>query len=123
MASLTCFITKFLDTDDIDMFAKENSIIKPFYLGCYPANVQPKGVKNKCCWVWNTDENDQPGTHWICIVKDMQNIIYFDSFGKTPIFFKRKYWWIIFAVYVAILQCTHNYSGSRLLVGHVAYGV
>ena len=31
--------------------------------------------------------------------------------------------WIIFAVYVAILQCTHNYSGSRLLVGPVAYGV
>ena len=92
MVTLTCFISKFLDTDDIDKFAKENAIIKPFYLGCYPANVQPKGVKNKCCWVWNTDENDQPGTHWICVVKDVQNIIFFDSFGKTPIFFKRKYW-------------------------------
>ena len=39
MVTLTCFISKFLDTDDIDKFAKENAIIKPFYLGCYPANV------------------------------------------------------------------------------------
>jgi hypothetical protein len=77
MVTLTCFISKFLDTDNIDNFAKNNDIIKPYYLGCYPADVQPKGVKDKCCWVWNVDENDKPGTHWVCVVKDEQNIIFF----------------------------------------------
>ena len=92
MVSLTCFVSKFLDTDDIDKFANENTIIGPYYLGCYPANVRPKGIKDKCCWVWNTDEKDKPGIHWVCVVKDNKDITFFYSFGKTPIFFGRKYW-------------------------------
>jgi hypothetical protein len=122
MVTLTCFISKFLDTDDIDKFAKENAIIKPFYLGCYPANVQPKGVKNKCCWVWNTDENDQPGTHWICVVKDVQNL-FFIVLARHQFFLNENIGWIIFVAYVAILQSTHNYSDSRSLVEPVVYGV
>ena len=71
--------------------ARNNPIIKPYYLGCYPANVKPKGIKNNYCWVWNTDEDTHEGTHWICIVKNENSILFFDSFGKTPILYKRRY--------------------------------
>jgi hypothetical protein len=92
MSTLTCFISKFLETDNIDNLAKSNPILKPFYLGCYPANVKPKDIKDRCCWVWNVDEDDKSGTHWICVVKNDNNIIFLDSFGKSPRFFKREYW-------------------------------
>jgi hypothetical protein len=84
--------------------ARNNPIIKPYYLGCYPANVKPKGIKNNCCWVWNTDEDTHEGTHWICIVKNENSILFFDSFGKTPIFYKRKYW----MDYFENLKCDFN---------------
>jgi hypothetical protein len=73
-------------------------------LGCYPANVKPSGVKERCCWVWNVDEDDKPGTHWICVVKNNNNIFFFDSFGKSPRFFKRQYW----LEYFRSLNCTYN---------------
>ena len=60
MSKLTCFISKFLNTDDIDRFAKKNKVIAPYYLGCYPANVKPDNVNQHCCWVWNVDERDKP---------------------------------------------------------------
>jgi hypothetical protein len=77
MNGLTCFISKFLNTDDIDKIVQGNKIINPYYLGCYPANVKPDGVETKdcCCWVWNVDEPDKPGTHWVCVVKKRKNII------------------------------------------------
>ncbi|CAB3978620.1 ADP-dependent glucokinase [Paramuricea clavata] len=95
---------KFLNTDDIDKLARANAVVKKYYLGCYPANNYPKNIKDRCCWVWNTDEDDKPGTHWVCVVKDRQDIVFFDSFGKTPRFFGRKYW----LDYFRSLRC--NYS-------------
>jgi hypothetical protein len=94
MNGLTCFISKFLNTDDIDKIAQGNKIINPYYLGCYPADVKPDGVETNdcCCWVWNVDEQDKSGSHWVCVVKKRKNIIFFDSYGKTPTFFKWDYW-------------------------------
>ena len=67
MSKLTCFISKFLNTDDINRFAKKNKVIAPYYLGCYPANVKPDNVNQHCCWVWNVDERDKPGTLNSCL--------------------------------------------------------
>ena len=116
MTTLTCFISKFLDTDNIDDLAKNNPIILPFYLGCYPANVKPTGVKKQCCWVWNVDEDNKPGTHWVCVVKDNQNIIFFDSFGKLPAFFKREYW----VKYFHSLKCTFNLYTQLQRQSHIS---
>ena len=76
MSKFKCFISKFLNTDDIDKLARGNKIINPYYLGCYPADVKPADVKpdgvetkDCCCWVWNVDEQDKSGTHWVCVVK------------------------------------------------------
>ena len=42
--------------------------------------------------IWNVDESDKPGMHWIALVKKNKHIIFFDSYGKTLAFFKRDYW-------------------------------
>ena len=90
--TLTCFISKFLSTDELNVFAKNDVVLQHYYTGCYPADVMPATIKKRCCWIWNVDEKDKPGTHWIAIVKEDRDIFFFDSFGKTPEFFKRQYW-------------------------------
>jgi hypothetical protein len=91
MSTLTCFISKFLNTDDLDKQARGDATLKKYYLGCFPADIKPE-VRDKCCWIWNVDEQDKSGTHWVGVIKDNDKIIFFDSYGKTPTFFKRKYW-------------------------------
>ncbi|CAB3996213.1 Hypothetical predicted protein [Paramuricea clavata] len=68
---------KFLDTDNLDQQARNDADILPYYSGCYPADVTPKGTgADRCCWIWNVDKKDKPGTHWVAVVKE-KNIIYF----------------------------------------------
>ena len=90
--TLTCFISKFLGTEELNVFARTDVVLQRYYVGCYPADVMPPTIKKSCCWIWNVDEQDKPGTHWVAIVKEDRNIFFFDSFGKTPQFFKRQYW-------------------------------
>jgi hypothetical protein len=47
MGELTCFISKFLNTNDIDNVASKDPVIEN-YLGCYPADVPPNNVLRKC---------------------------------------------------------------------------
>ena len=90
--TLTCFISKFLSTTELNNFVKNDVVLRRYYVGCYPADVMPKTINKRCCWIWNVDEKDKPGTHWIAIIKEDRDILFFDSFGKTPEFFKRQYW-------------------------------
>ena len=43
--------------------------LKKYYLGCFPADVKPQ-VQDKCCWIWNVDEQDKSGTHWVGVIKE-----------------------------------------------------
>ena len=92
MNSFVCFLSKFLDTDHLDRLAGTNESVAPYYLGCYPADVLPSNIHKHCCWIWNVDESNKSGTHWIAIAKQNDRITFFDSYGKTPKFFKRTYW-------------------------------
>jgi hypothetical protein len=91
LTRLTCFISKFLNTDDLNKQARNDETVKKYYLGCFPADIKPD-VRDECCWIWNVDEQDKSGTHWVGVIKDNDIIIFFDSYGKNPTFFKRKYW-------------------------------
>ena len=92
MTTFTCFISKFLNTDDLNKLAKQDTTLHNYYLGTYPADVKPKNLQNRCCWIWNVDESDKPGSHWVAVVKNQKQIQFFDSYGKSPTFFKRQYW-------------------------------
>jgi hypothetical protein len=90
--NFTCFISKFLNTNDLTKLAKQDVNLRKYYLGTYAADVTPKTLPPQCCWIWNVDESDKPGTHWVAIVKDQTQIYFFDSYAKTPTFYKRQYW-------------------------------
>jgi hypothetical protein len=116
MSELTCFISKFLDTDNLDKQAQADETILPYYLGCYPANVTPKGVVEKCCWIWNVDEKDKPGSHWVAVVKEDAIIYFFDSYGKTPYWFKRYYW----EKYFSKLKCQMQLYNTNQIQSHIS---
>ena len=92
MTNFTCFISKFLNTDDLDKLAKQDTSLRKYYLGTYPADVKPKTLQTHCCWIWNVDESDKPGSHWVAVVKNQKQVYFFDSYAKSPTFFKRQYW-------------------------------
>ena len=83
----SCFLTKFLYTNEINKICMENKSLKKFFLGAYPA-VIPEKIKTPCCWIWNTDEQNETGKHWVCVW--LTKI--FDSFGKNISFYSREYW-------------------------------
>jgi hypothetical protein len=116
MSELACFLSKFLDTDDLDKQAQDDADILPHYLGCYPANVKPKGIAERCCWIWNVDEKDKPGTRWVAVVKEGPIIYFFDSYGKTPYWFKRHYW----EKYFEKLNCKMELYNTSQIQSHIS---
>ena len=117
MNKLTCFISKFLDTDHLDQLAENNDLISPYYLGCYPADINPSNIHKHCCWIWNVDESDKSGAHWVVVVKNNKRIVFFNSYGKTTEFFKRNYWLTYFQ---KTLDCKILYYSHRQRQSHIS---
>ena len=88
----TCFLTRFLYTNEINELAKNNFFLKKFFLGSFPANITPKITSLPCCWIWNTDEQDKSGKHWVAVWLTKKNMFFFDSFAKPISFYSREYW-------------------------------
>ena len=70
----------------------ENKFLKNFFLGTYPADVIPEKIKSPCCWIWNTDTQNESGKHWVFVWLPKKKMFFFDSFGKTVSFYSREYW-------------------------------
>ena len=57
---------KFLYTNEINKIGIKNKFLKNFFLGAYPA-VVPEKIKPPCCWIWNTDTQNESGKHWVAV--------------------------------------------------------
>jgi len=68
-----------------DIHAKLKNV--PCYQGTFAKNKLPEVKSLPAAFVINTDDDDQPGTHWIGIFIDRdRNGMYFDSFGLAPLY-------------------------------------
>ena len=73
----TCFLTRFLYTNEINELAKNNFFLKKFFLGSFPANITPKITSLPCCWIWNTDEQDKKReTLGSCLVNKKKHVFF-----------------------------------------------
>jgi len=59
-----------------------STFIKMNFLGVFPSDATPKCNKRRFCIIFNLSKHDEPGSHFIAIIKNKSNIIYFDSFGN-----------------------------------------
>ena len=52
------------------------------FLGCFPSDVMPPvPSKFPTCFILNTDNSSKPGDHWVAVILNQNNCIFFDSFG------------------------------------------
>jgi len=57
--------------------------------GVFARDKLPTRVNYPSCFIFNTDNHDKPGTHWLAIFYDKYgNCDFFDSYGNHPSFFK-----------------------------------
>jgi hypothetical protein len=76
-----------MNTIEISNFLKSNANTKQFFIGVFAKN-QIKDLiirKSPFCLVINTDNSDQPGTHWVAIWGDKDCSHFFDSYGTPPV--------------------------------------
>ena len=52
------------------------------FLGCYPADLQPKHKKKEFSIIFNLSKHNELGTHFVAISNQKNVLVYFDSLGK-----------------------------------------
>ena len=57
----------------------------PNFAGVYPRDFLPVDLKLNKGIIINTDASSEPGEHWVSIFKNINGVIYFDSFGLPPL--------------------------------------
>ena len=82
-----CFLTRFLYTNEINDLAQKKN-----FLGAFPADIIPEISSLPCCWIWNTDEQNQSGKHWVAVWLTKKKLFFSDSFAKPVSFYSREYW-------------------------------
>lgn len=61
------------------------------YKGCYPSDKIPSLKNGECC-IANLDKHNQPGSHWVAVVKENDKYYVYDSFGRKPKDILNKNW-------------------------------
>lgn len=78
------------------------------FLGVFPCDLQPKIHKNKKTFsiIFNTSKHNLKGKHFVAIVANKKQLIYFDSYGNKC---SNKY----IARFIKHNKCARRYSFNR----------
>lgn len=71
-------------TYDNELKTIGNKLFDNNFVGVYPSDKIPH-LKPKQFIIVNLDKSNQPGSHWIGIVKDKKGLLIYDSFGRKSI--------------------------------------
>ena len=52
------------------------------FVGVFPSDIIPK-LSNGCYCILNVDKSNEPGSHWVALVKRGHRLIFYDSFGRS----------------------------------------
>ena len=79
-----------IDTFNSTMYKHQISTIlsldfktKSQFRGVFAMDKLP--TRKKGCYVINTDDHDEPGSHWVAVFDDGENVEYMDSYGHPPL--------------------------------------
>ena len=79
-------MAKALSTQDIDLYTKQISILRTYFLGVYSADQMPRKWLAGQTLIVNCCPSDKPGIHWIAIFKRIASVYkFFDSTGPRQI--------------------------------------
>lgn len=83
--------TKTTYTDDLNKIGSQ--LFGKKFKGTWPSDHNPS-LKNGQSMIINVDKKNEPGSHWLSVVKDKNNLYVYDSFGRhmsklIPHFYKK----------------------------------
>ena len=73
-----------LTNKDLNDVLFKNPVTKRYYVGTFPACLFPV-ISERSMFITNTDQHDLSGQHWNAWIVDGDNLIFFDSFGRSPL--------------------------------------
>lgn len=77
-----------MNTLQIQMILTTDKETKKKFLGVFPRDKLPKKIPYPSCLVFNTDNSNNPGQHWLALFYDSKrNCEFFDSMGFDPSFY------------------------------------
>ena len=77
-----------MNTLEIELVMKRDNLSKKSWLGVFPKDRLPYIFSYPAALIFNTDNSDEPGSHWIAIYFGRnRKAEFFDSFGNSPSFY------------------------------------
>ena len=74
-----------MNTDEIEKAICQDPSAEAIFGGVYARDHLPKSIKYPAAMVWNTDQADQPGEHWVATYFNEDGMgEYFDLYGLEP---------------------------------------
>ena len=82
-------------TTDLELTKIDKRVLGTKYTGTFTVEHKPKKSKKNQYFIINNHRKDQPGEHWIAVIKQNQKFYIYDSFGRSskdliPSFIKNK---------------------------------
>lgn len=75
-----------LYTDEINKIVHSDTSASPYFVGVFPADKIPHITQTPAGIIFNLDDSDQPGSHWVGVWINVDGrATYFDSFGLPPL--------------------------------------
>ena len=74
-----------MNTDHMNLILKTNHLTRDCFRGVFPMDWVPSLKMEPGCYIINTDDEDEPGEHWVAVYNDNGQIEYFDSYGLPPL--------------------------------------
>lgn len=76
-----------MNTHEIDAALKNCQITRRCFVGTFPCDKIPQCYPNASpkAWVFNVDNSDMPGRHWVAAFFDNREVLYFDSCAEEPV--------------------------------------
>ena len=62
-----------------------DNTLHSYFQGVFAIDKVPKHLPTPSCMIVNLDPSYLPGSHWVCILKNLRGRVYYiDSFGRLP---------------------------------------
>lgn len=72
-----------MNTSQLRRILQTDVMASDLYRGIYAMDTLPDCTPGY--YIINTDDQDEPGEHWLAVFNDHGHIEYFDSFGRPPL--------------------------------------
>ena len=72
---------------ELDNIMKSYNLQRYKFIGVYSRDTIPKRMRQNTALIFNNEDSNESGEHWLCYAKDSKNTYIYDSFGRPNKYF------------------------------------